>query len=179
MGEFFSEALYLAMANEAEQQNFHGMAKWLRHEAADEHQHGQKLVDYIISRGNAVTIPPMKNVPQHWDSLEAMFRFLQGLRPNSNRVTFRSEENELRVTEAYNRHMQLALDEKDYATATFLQWYVTEQVEENKKAREIMFRFSLIQKAPYLIMMVCEMRQLRRMHNMRRQIDNWFNQLVD
>ncbi|KAJ4460754.1 putative Ferritin; Dps family protein [Paratrimastix pyriformis] len=137
MEEFASEHLYDHMADEAEHLNLHGMAKFLRAEAADEHVHARKLADYILSRGSPVRLPSMKGVPQQWESPEKMFMDLA--------------DNERHVTELYHGHMEAAMAEKDYATVAALQWFVTNQVAENQKAADILYHFAQIRQAPFMI----------------------------
>ncbi|KAJ4460752.1 putative ferritin [Paratrimastix pyriformis] len=138
--EYWTEQFYISMSNEAEHQNMHGMSKWLRQEAEDEHMHGRKLADYILARGNHVKLPHLRPIPSQWESLEKMFVELA--------------ENERRVTEAYNTHIDACVAERDHATCAFLRFYVLNQVEELQVARDILFRFSLIRNAPYMIMTV-------------------------
>ncbi len=122
--EFNSEFLYLAMAAWAEEQNLPGFGHWLRLQAEEEHMHAMKFFDFILDRGGHVKIEGMEAQPDSWDSLEDAFTAVLA--------------HEQMISASINDLYKLALAEGDYPAQVLLQWFITEQVEEEKSAEEVL-----------------------------------------
>lgn len=132
--EFKASYTYLAMAAYCESQRFLGAAKWLRMQSEEERQHGMKLFDFVLARDGAVALKTIEQPKVAFDSLSAVFE--QAL------------EHEQKVTVQINQLYELCFREKAFAEMTELQWFLTEQVEEEKTAREIVAKFRLVKNDP-------------------------------
>lgn len=121
---------YLAMSAWCETQNLHGSAKWLRLQSQEEYGHGMKLFDFVIARGGTVELQEMTAPRQKYGSLQDVF------------VKVLSQEQT--VTQQIDSLYELAFKEKAYSTTVELQWFLMEQVEEEKSAREILAKLKLI-----------------------------------
>ncbi len=118
--ELYSAYLYLSMSAWAESTGLVGSAHWLRGQAAEEQSHAMKLFEYIYDRGGRVTLQAIAQPPTEWTSLLDVFQQVQ--------------EHERKVTGLIHNLYSLALKENDYAAQIELQWFVSEQVEEEKNA---------------------------------------------
>lgn len=120
--EFYSSLIYLEMASYMENIPLDGFGKWFRKQAQEENEHGMKIFNYIIDRNCHAEIPAIDKPPFKFKSIEQIFEM--------------ALEHEQKVTSLIHSLYELANKEKDYATAVFLQWYITEQVEEEKNAHD-------------------------------------------
>ena len=136
--EFGASYTYLAMAAFCEQQKFLGAAKWLRLQSDEERQHGLKLFNFVLARDGKVDLHTIEQPKVGFESLGAVFE--QAL------------ANEQRVTTEINALYELCFKEKAFAEMTELQWFLTEQVEEEKTAREIVAKFRLVKDDPAAIL---------------------------
>lgn len=128
--EMYSSNLYLAMAGYFQSINLRGFAHWMRLQAQEEMTHAMKFFDYILDRGGIVKIDAISAPPFAWDSpLSAMESALL---------------HEQMVTKHINELADLSIKEGDHATHIFLQWFVTEQVEEEANVLEIVDKLKLI-----------------------------------
>jgi len=125
-----SSQFYLSMASWAETQGFNGTAKFLYMHSDEERAHMMKLVRFINERGGHAIIPALKKPPVSFKGLTDIFESLLG--------------HEIQVTEEINNLVHTTLEEKDYTTHNFLQWYVSEQIEEEALARNIMDKLNMI-----------------------------------
>ncbi len=121
--EFYSAHLYLSMSAYFECNTLPGMAKWMRVQAAEEETHALKFFDYVNARGGRVRLSALDQPPTEFESPLDVFS--------------KSLEHERKVTALINKLYALAQQENDYATQVMLQWFITEQVEEEKNASEI------------------------------------------
>jgi ferritin len=121
--ELASAYVYLAMSAWADEQNLNGAARWLRLQWQEELVHATKLVDYIAQRGGRLELKAIAKPPMKYKTLLDCFRAVLS--------------HEEAVTIAINNLYDQAAKEKDYATQTLLDWYVTEQVEEENAPAEI------------------------------------------
>ena len=128
--EFYSSYLYLAIASYFDNIPLEGMAKWFKKQAAEEHEHGMKIYDYINDRNMQVDLQAIDKPSAKFKSVEQIFE--QAL------------AHEKKVTHWINEIYEMALKEKDHATAVFLQWFITEQVEEEKNAQDNLDQIKLI-----------------------------------
>lgn len=136
--EFDASYTYLAMAGFCERQKFLGAAKWLRFQSEEERLHGLKLFDFVLARDFAVELRAIDKPNVSFDSLQAVFE--QAL------------AHEQRVTQRINALYELCFTEKAFAEMIELQWFLTEQVEEEKVAREIVAKFRLVKNDPAAIL---------------------------
>jgi len=136
--EFESSYAYLAMAAFCEAQKFLGAARWLRLQSEEERQHGMKLFDFVLARDGAVDLKALDQPKASFGSLPAVFE--QALK------------HEQSVTQRINKLYELCFREKAFAEMTELQWFLTEQVEEEKTAREIVAKFRLVGDDPAAIL---------------------------
>jgi len=125
-----SSQIYLAMASWAEIQGFEGIATFMYNQSDEERTHMLKLVKYINQRGGKATIPQVDKPNLDHTSFKTLFTQLF--------------EHEVFVSESINELVHISLQEKDYATHNFLQWYVAEQIEEESTARTILDKINLI-----------------------------------
>lgn len=127
--ELYSAYMYLAMSAEASEAALDGAAKWLGMQAAEEVSHARKIYDYIISQGSRVALKAIDQPPAEHGSLKAIFKAVL--------------DHEKKVTSSINSLVDLAVSEKDHATNAFLQWFVTEQVEEEESAADVVAKLEL------------------------------------
>lgn len=128
--EMYSAYLYLSMAAFFQAEGLSGFSTWMRVQAREEMVHAMKFYDFINERGGRVTLQPIEAPPDAWDSPLAVFE-----------ATYRHEQ---KVTTLINNLVDLALAEHDHATHIFLQWFVTEQVEEEDSANEVIQKINLV-----------------------------------
>ncbi len=128
--EASSSQFYLAMASWAENHGLNGTAKFMYQHADEERFHMLKLIKFINERGGVALVPAIAQPPVEFDSLERVFELLL--------------EHELGVTDSINNVVDVCLQEKDYSTHNFMQWYVSEQLEEEALARGILDKLRLI-----------------------------------
>jgi ferritin len=127
--ELFSSYLYLSMAAHFESENLKGMAGWMRIQAQEELGHALKFFDFILERDGRVTLTQVEAPKTEWTTPLNVFED--------------TYEHECKVTELIHQLVDLAIAEKDHAAATFLQWFVTEQIEEEATAQEIVGKLKL------------------------------------
>ncbi len=121
--EYYSSYLYLAMAAYFEAENLRGFANWMRVQAQEENLHAMKFYDFIIQRNGRVLLRPIDAPPSNWESPLAVFE-----------AAYKHEQH---VTDLINKLVALSFSETDFASNTFLQWFVNEQVEEESNADAI------------------------------------------
>lgn len=144
--EMFSSNLYLAMSAYYHSINLNGFAHWMRLQAQEEMTHALKFFDYMINRGANVEIGAIAEPKMKWDN--PLVTFEEAL------------EHEQMITASINKLAEIAYDEKDYATSSFLQWFIDEQVEEEATTSEIVERLKMSEgaKGP-LFMLDTELKQ--------------------
>ena len=128
--EASSSQYYLAMASWAENNGLNGTAKFMYTHSDEERFHMLKLVKFVNERGGKAVIPSLDAPPNSFDNLKSVFELLL--------------EHELGVTKSINNLVDICLQEKDYTTHNFVQWYVSEQLEEEALARTILDKIKLI-----------------------------------
>ena len=119
--EFYSSYFYLSMSAYFEAKDLQGFAKWFRMQADEEYAHAMKIFDYVYQVGGEVALQKIDGPKTKWNSFLEVFK-----------DTF---EHEQKVTKSINTLVDLAQKEKDHATVNFLQWFVSEQVEEEATAQ--------------------------------------------
>lgn len=144
--EMYSSYLYLSMSAYFAGMNLNGFANWMRIQAQEELAHAIKFFDYIDERGGKVELKAIDSPPSQWDSPLSVFEEVY--------------KHEQLVTSLINKLVYLAVDLKDRATESFLQWYVNEQVEEESNADDIVQQLKLIgDTGPVLFMFDRELQQ--------------------
>ena len=128
--EFYSSFVYLAMSAHFEHGNLPGLARWMRLQASEEHGHAMKIFDHILDRGGRVAMPAIAMPPAKFDSTLSVFE--QALL------------HERAVTRSIHDLYELAVQERDYPARVFLDWFVNEQVEEEKSAELVVEQLKMI-----------------------------------
>ena len=129
--EWYSAYLYLSMAAYFEAANFEGFAKWMFKQATEEQVHGKKMFDFLIDRGVKVVLQAIQQPPADFASPAAVFEM--------------AWEHEQKVTALINGIADQADKVNDRPAKVFIQWFISEQVEEEKNASRIL---DLIKKIP-------------------------------
>ena len=129
---------YLAMSAWCEGEKFTGAARWLRLQSREEYLHAMKLFDFILARDQKVDLKPLVKPRQSFESLADVFQ--------------RALDQEREVSRQIDSLYETAFKEKAFAAVAELQWFLTEQVEEEKVGREIVAKFKLIGNDPASIL---------------------------
>lgn len=125
-----SSQVYLSMASWAEVKGLEGIAGFMYGHSDEERMHMLKLVKFVNERGGHAQVTDLKKPKTEFGSYQKMFEELY--------------EHEIFVSKSINDLVHITLQEKDYATHNFLQWYVAEQIEEEALARTILDKIKLI-----------------------------------
>jgi ferritin len=128
--ELFSSYIYLSMAAYCEANNLPGFAHWMRVQSQEELEHAMKFFGFINDRGGRVVLQAIDQPPVDFESPTGVFA--------------QTLEHEQYITGKIHDLYTLAAGEKDYASQTMLQWFVDEQVEEEKNASEILAMLKMI-----------------------------------
>jgi ferritin len=128
--EFAASFSYLSMAAWCEHKKFMGAGKWLRIQSEEEHGHAMKLFDFLLARNYPVHVQAIAEPRREFASLGEVFE--------------RSLEQEQGVSKQIDALYELAFSEKVFAAMAALQWFITEQVEEEKTVSEIVAKFKLV-----------------------------------
>jgi len=138
--EFYSSYLYLSMSAYFQSINLTGFAHWMRVQAREELAHAMKFYDHVIERGGRVSLQAVEAPTSRWDSPLAAFE-----------DAYRHEQ---KVTGLINQLVDDAVQSKDHATNAFLQWFVSEQVEEEASVDAIVQKLRLVGDAPGGLFMI-------------------------
>jgi len=122
--EFYSAYLYLAMSAYCTKIGLPGFANWMRLQYEEENMHVTKMYDYILDQGGEIHLKKIEEPPTEYGSPLDIFE--------------KTLEHEQFITRSIHDLMGLAIEERDYATQTFLQWYVSEQVEEESNVHDVL-----------------------------------------
>lgn len=128
--EAYASHLYLAMASWADVQGLEGISAWFYAQAEEEREHMLKFIHYINERGGHAIVPVIEQPPKEFKSIKELFDA--------------SLEHEQMVTAAINDIVSLALEEKDYTTNNWLQWFVDEQLEEETSVQAIIDKLNIL-----------------------------------
>ena len=128
--ETYSAYLYWSMSAALEKMNLPGFANWMRIQAQEEMTHALKFYHHIIERAGTVELTAIDGPPTEWDDIKAVFEA--------------TLEHEQKVTSLINDLVDLAAAEKDHAAVMFLQWFVTEQVEEEATAMDTLGKLEIV-----------------------------------
>jgi len=127
--EFYSSYLYLSMSAYFQTVTLCGFANWMRIQAQEELLHAMKLYDFVNERGGKVELQAVEKPPVSWNSSIDVFEDVLN--------------HERGITAKINEIVNIATDERDHATQIFLQWFVTEQIEEEASATEVLHKLKL------------------------------------
>jgi ferritin len=130
--ELYSSYLYLSMAAYFADKNLSGFAHWMRVQEAEEREHAMKLYDFILERGGKVNLKAIDAPKTEWTS--------------TLEVAEEVAAHEAKVTASIYALYETALKDKDYPAQIMLQWFISEQVEEENNAAEIVANLKLIEK---------------------------------
>lgn len=125
-----SSQVYLAMAIWAEVQGLEGISNFMYDQSNEEREHMLKLIKFVNERGGHAHVSELKAPNVTFNSFKEMFDDLL--------------KHEIFVSQSINELVHISLEERDYATHNFLQWYVAEQIEEEATARTILDKINLI-----------------------------------
>jgi len=128
--ELYSAYLYLAMSNYYEEKVLSGFANWMMVQFQEEQGHALRFMEYIHDRGGQVVLKAIDQPPATWTTNLEVFQQVL--------------EHEKKVTGLIYKLYELALKENDYSTQNMLQWFINEQVEEEKNASEIIAKLEMI-----------------------------------
>ena len=128
--EYSSAYVYQAMAAYFSDINFSGFAAWMDNQAEEERTHARKIYDYILERGGKVALSEIRAPKSQYKS--ALEAFEDSLK------------HEKAVTKSIEKLYVLAKDEKDFGTEVFLQWFITEQIEEESTVKSIIDKFKML-----------------------------------
>jgi ferritin len=132
--ELFSSYQYLAMAAWCEHEQFVGCAKWLRIQSEEEYGHAMRLLNFLLARNHLVKLKPIAAPESQFASVGDVFQ--------------RALDQETKVSGQIDALYELAFNEKAFAELVELEWFITEQVEEEKTAREVVHKFKMVQDDP-------------------------------
>jgi len=132
--EFFSAYLYMSMSAYFQSVDLLGFANWMNVQAKEEMFHAEKFYNFIHERNGKVVLEQLDKPQTDWESPLAAFED--------------ALKHELFITSSLNDLVNTALEEKDHATNIFLQWFITEQIEEESNDIEIIRKLKLMKDAP-------------------------------
>ncbi len=138
--EFYSAYLYLSMSAYCQEIHLDGFANWLQVQSKEEISHAMRLYNYLNNRGGRVILQAIDRPPENFKSPRRMFEQLL--------------RHEQEISKAVHKLYKLAQDEKDYATGVELQWFIKEQVEEEKSAGDILQKLTLVGDQPATLLMM-------------------------
>ena len=138
--ELYSAYLYLSMVAYFESVNLPGFANWMKVQTQEELMHAMKIYDFVNERGGRVVLKAIEAPPTEWDSPLDAFE-----------ATYKHEQ---KVTGLINNLVNLAIEEKDHATNSFLQWFVNEQVEEESSVDKVSQKLKMVEKSPGELFMI-------------------------
>lgn len=130
--EGYSSNLYLAMATWTESNGLPGVSQWLYAQSEEERLHMLKIIAYVAERGGHAIIPAFKKPPIDFVDVYKMFDEVL--------------KHEQYITDSINDIVGLTLDEKDFSTNNWIQWFVTEQIEEEASVSGIIDKLNLMGK---------------------------------
>ena len=128
--ELYSSYLYLSMNAYFKSVNLDGFANWMYAQAQEELMHAMKFYDFINQRGGRTLLAAIEAPPDQWDSPLAVFED--------------TLKHEKKVTGLINGLVDIAMEERDHATQVFLQWFVTEQIEEEESVGNVLEHLKLL-----------------------------------
>lgn len=138
--ELSSAYTYLGMAAHCEAHNYPGMAHWLEMQAREELEHAMKLYRHVNDRGGRVALKALPEPATQYDSLVSLFESVLA--------------HEQKITAMIHQLYGLAMDQKEYASIPILQWFINEQVEEEKLAADVCNMVKMAGSGPQALMLL-------------------------
>ena len=132
--ELYSSYSYLSMSAYLEHQQFRGCAKWMKMQSGEEYAHAMRLYKFQIDRQCRVVLKPIGEPQGEFSSVTEVFE-----------IALKQEQS---VTQQINSLWELAFNEKQFAALVELEWFIQEQVEEEKTASEIVHKFRMVSQDP-------------------------------
>ncbi len=128
--EAYSANLYLSMASWADKEGFPGASEFLYEQYNEENTHMLKIFQYINDREGHAIVPAIEQPPSNFNSIKEIFE--------------KTLEHEKFISSKINELVAVCMSETDFTTVNFLQWYVNEQIEEERTARTILDRLKML-----------------------------------
>ncbi|PKL83474.1 MAG: ferritin [Ignavibacteriae bacterium HGW-Ignavibacteriae-3] len=128
--ELFSSYLYLSMAAYFESENWNGFAAWMKAQSSEEYAHAMKFYKYVNDVEGKVSLDAIEKPKASWKSPLQVFE--------------EAHKHEIYITDRINKLVALAMQEKDYATNLFLNFFINEQIEEVSTVAQIVHKFNLL-----------------------------------
>ncbi len=128
--EMASAYLYLGMATHFEAEGLRGFSRWMHKQAQEEMEHAMKIYNFLFDAGSKPALGRLEAPKTEYGKAQEVFELVL--------------KHEKTVTDSINKLYELALAEKDFKTQVFLQWFITEQVEEEANVDEILDKFKFI-----------------------------------
>jgi ferritin len=128
--EGYSSNLYLAMASWADTEGYAGVAQWLFAQAEEERMHMMKFFNFINERGGHAVVPSFEQPPASFEGIKKLFDQVMA--------------HEQYISGSINDIVALTIEEKDFATNNWVQWFVTEQVEEESTVQAIIDKLNML-----------------------------------
>jgi ferritin len=138
--ELASAYIYLSMAAYFEANTLPGFANWMRIQFHEEQAHALKFFDFVYDRGGNVVLQPIEQPPTEFKSAVEVFEITLG--------------HEQKVTGHINDLYAMAVEERDYPSQSLLQWFIDEQVEEEKSAGDILDQLKMIEGNSHALLML-------------------------
>ena len=138
--EMFSAYLYLSMSAWCTDENLDGFAQWFKVQAQEEMSHAMKIYGYVFEQGGKVTLKGIDGPKTKFESVKE--------------IAEEQLQHEKKVTSLINNLVKLSREENDYATEFFLQWFVTEQVEEESEAEDMLNKIEMVKDAKHGLYML-------------------------
>ena len=129
--ELYSAYLYLSMSAYCADNNLAGFSHWMQLQFEEEQSHAMKFFQYILDRGGKVELKQINQPKQEWDGIIDVFAAVL--------------KHEQSITKMINDLVNVAMEERDHATVNLLQWYVSEQVEEEATVSDLLDQLRLIE----------------------------------
>lgn len=145
--EFYSAYMYLAMSAYCDTLGLPGFSNWMRMQFEEESLHVTKMFDYILAQGGQIHLKTIEEPAKEYGTPLEVFET--------------TLEHERYVTRLIHQLMDLAVEERDYATQTFLQWYITEQVEEESNVNDVIAPLRMVGEDKGGLMMIDQQLALR------------------
>jgi ferritin len=128
--EFYSAYLYLSMSSYFEEKNLQGFSNYMKVQYQEEVSHAMKIFNYIMERGGRAILQPIDEVKVDWKDVIEVFED--------------TCEHEKFITDSINTLVDISQEERDHATVNMLQWFVSEQVEEEATPNGILEQLKMV-----------------------------------
>lgn len=138
--ELYSSYLYLSMAAYCDNQNLKGFAHWMKLQADEERGHAMKFYDYLLENAQRVSLDGLDRPPMDFGSPRKIFQMVL--------------DHERMITSRIHKLYEQALQEHDYRTQIMLQWFITEQAEEEANAMDILARIEMVDERPSAVLWI-------------------------